>query len=77
MIWYIYAGIGIIGMIIGSIISNIIFYLRSGYGILKIDETNPEKDMYKFIIDDLKKLKKKKRMILKIFRKNNNDYYGT
>lgn len=66
MIWYIYVGIGIIGMIIGSIISNIIFYYKVGVGTLRIDHTNPEKDVYRIEMGDLDKLKKKKRLILKI-----------
>ena len=54
-----------IGVFIGSITTSIIFYARSS-GTLKIDRTNPEKDVYRFEIDDLDSLHKKKRIVLKI-----------
>lgn len=56
----------LIGVAIGSIISNIIFFSRAASGTLKIDHTNPEKDRYKLVIDDLDLLDKKKKFILKI-----------
>lgn len=55
-----------VGVLIGSIISNIIFYVRSSSGTLRIDHSNPEKDVYRLEIDNLYKLSKKKRVILKI-----------
>lgn len=35
-------------------------------GTLKIDHSNPEKDVYRFEIDDLSKLDNKSRIVLKI-----------
>lgn len=63
MYYYIWCCIGIV---IGSIISNIIFYYKVGVGTLRIDYTNPKKDVYRIEMGDLDKLKKKKRLILKI-----------
>lgn len=56
----------VIGIIIGSIISNIIFYVFSTSGTLRVDHTNPDKDIYRFEIDRLDKIGKKKRLIMKI-----------
>lgn len=56
----------VVGVSIGSIIASIIFYVRSSSGTLRIDRTNPEKDVYRLEIDDLDKLSKKKHVILKI-----------
>lgn len=56
----------VVGVSIGSIIASIIFYVRSSNGTLRIDCTNPEKDVYRLEIDDLDKLSKKKHVILKI-----------
>nr|DAV24925.1 MAG TPA: Protein of unknown function (DUF2897) [Bacteriophage sp.] len=56
----------LIGVLIGSVVSNIIFYCRSSSGVFRIDHSDPEKDVYRFEIDDLDKLDKKSRLILKI-----------
>lgn len=56
----------LIGTVIGSIVSNIIFYIRTGSGTLKIDHSNPDKDLYRFEIDDLDKLDSQKKVLLKI-----------
>lgn len=55
-----------VGVFIGSIVSNIIFYVISSSGTLRIDHTNPEKDVYRIEIDDLDKLSRKKRVVLKV-----------
>lgn len=57
-----------VGVIIGSIVSNILFLITTrASGILKIDQTNPEKDLYSIeILDDLDKLPRKRRIVLKI-----------
>lgn len=57
---------GLVGTLIGSIISNIIFYALSGSGTLRIDHSDPEKDVYRIEIDDLDNLSKHKRVILKV-----------
>lgn len=56
----------LIGVLIGSVVSNIIFYCRSSGGVFRIDHSNPEKDVYRFEIDGLDKLDKKRHLILKI-----------
>ena len=56
----------LLGVIFGSVFANILFYLKTSTGTLKIDHSNPEKDMYRFEIYDLDTLDKKKRIILKI-----------
>lgn len=57
----------VVGVLVGSIISNIIFYIRyRKAGTLRIDHSNPEKDVYRIEIDDLDGLSKKKHVILKV-----------
>ena len=59
----IYLALGLcIGMFIGVVIS----YFKKASGVLKIDHSNPEKDLYQFCIDDLDILDKKKSIIIKI-----------
>lgn len=55
-----------IGVIIGTIIANVLRFEFSSFGVLRIDRTNPNKDKYKIEIDDLTILHKKKRVVLKI-----------
>lgn len=56
------------GMLAGSLIGNIacMAYIRRTYGTLKIDHSNPEKDVYLFELGDIDVLSKKKRIILKV-----------
>ena len=57
----------IVGVLVGSIISSIIFSIRyRKAGTLRIDHSNPEKDVYRIEIDDLDGLSKKKNVILKV-----------
>ena len=53
------------GFFIASLISFICFCFMAG-GPLKIDHSDPEKHLYRFEIDDLDDLSKKKRVILSI-----------
>lgn len=56
-----------VGVLVGSIISSIIFSIRyRKAGTLRIDHSNPEKDVYRIEIDDLDGLSKKKHVILKV-----------
>lgn len=55
-----------VGVIVGSILTTIIRNFRTKSGTLRIDHTNPSKDVYRFEIDDLDSLSKKKRIVLKI-----------
>ncbi len=55
----------ILGIVFGIVIV-CIWFLTRVVGKLKIDHSNPEKDLYRFEIDDLDKLSKRKMVILKI-----------
>lgn len=59
----------IIGIFIGLLISFIHNMYKSAYGVLRIDHSNPKKDLYKFEINDLTALDKKTRITLKIDHK--------
>lgn len=59
----------VLGLIIGGIVYTTIVMLLGNDGILKIDHSNPEKDVYRFEISDLDKLSKRKRVILKVDNK--------
>lgn len=56
------------GLLIGSVFFNIacIAYIKHTYGTLRIDHSDPEKDIYRFEIDDLDALSKKKKVILAV-----------
>lgn len=57
----------LIGLLVGSIVSNIIFFIRyQTVGTLRIDHSDPAKDVYRIEIDDLDGLSKKKHVILKV-----------
>ena len=57
----------IVGTILGLMIGGIIFNVRRPkVGVLKIDHSNPEKDTYRFEIDDLDGLSKRKQITLTI-----------
>lgn len=57
----------LIGLLVGSIISNIIFFIRyRTVGTLRIDHSDPVKDVYRIEIDDLDGLIKKGHVILKV-----------
>ena len=56
------------GLLVGSLLCNLasIVYIKRTCGTLRIDHSNPEKDIYRFDIDDIDSLSKKKRIILKV-----------
>ena len=56
----------LVGIIIGSIISSIRYWTKRTSGTLRIDHSNPEKDVYRFEVDKIENLPKKKEIILKI-----------
>ena len=56
----------IIGVVIGIAMMYISNRIRSTSGTLRIDHTNPDKDVYRFEINNLDALAKKKRVILEI-----------
>lgn len=59
-----------LGIWIGVIISSIVLSLRYEkiHGTLKIDNSNPEKDVYRIEIDDLDNLSSKKRIVLNVVK---------
>ena len=58
---------GIIGLVVGTFLTNIVHFGRTAFGTLRIDRGNPEKDIYRFDIDgDIVNLPKKKRIIMKV-----------
>jgi hypothetical protein len=59
-----------LGLVIGSAVATIFMIVRSGHGTLHIDHY-PEKDFYRFEIDRVDNLSKKKQFIMKI--NHNND----
>jgi hypothetical protein len=56
----------LIGIFTCAVVTTIYDCFRYGWGTLNIDHSNPEKDVYRIDIEDLDKLNKKKRIILKV-----------
>lgn len=56
----------ILGFIFGMTITLIIVLSKTANGILKIDHSNPEKDVYRIELGDLDELSKKKTVILTV-----------
>ena len=56
----------LIGLFIGAIAMNILNHKRHPDGVLRIDHTNPEKDLYRFEIDNLDGLSARNRIVLKV-----------
>lgn len=54
------------GAVAGLVAASIIYLIKRASGTLKIDHSNPEKDIYRIEIDDLDALSKKNRVVLKI-----------
>ena len=54
------------GAAVGGIASSIRYWRKRTAGTLRIDHSNPEKDIYRFEVDDLDNISKKKEIILKI-----------
>lgn len=50
----------IVGVLAYIILSAIVKHIRTTTGVLKIDKTNPEKDLYRIELDDLDVIEKKK-----------------
>lgn len=55
-----------IGAIVGLIMVNIYHYMHTSSGTLRIDHSNPDKDVYRLELDDLDNLSKKKRIVLHV-----------
>ena len=55
------------GLIVGAVIVFIFQRVRTAFGTLRIDRSNPEKDVYRFDINgDIVNLPRKKRIVLRI-----------
>ena len=56
----------IVGALIGGITVLVFQHMLFTSGTLRIDHSNPEKDLYRFEINDLEAINKKRRILLKI-----------
>lgn len=57
----------VIGIIVGSFVSSVFMLFRYvTYGTLLIDQSNPEKDIYRIEFDRIDNIPRKKRLVLKI-----------
>ena len=55
-----------IGAVSEAIIFSILLFIKSAHGVLRIDHSDPEKDVYRFEIDKIESLSKKKRVFLTV-----------
>ena len=67
--WYQWVLLYIAGLIVGGVITSVIFIVKSCFGTFKIDRSNPEKDIYRLDIRDIDSISKKKRLIIKVDNK--------
>ena len=56
----------LMGMGIGIVLTSLLYITSATFGTLKIDHSDPGKDIYKLEVEDLDELSKKKRIMLKI-----------
>ena len=56
----------VVGILVGVLITTVVMGARSGFGTLRIDHSNPEKDVYLFDIDKFEDISDKKRVILRV-----------
>lgn len=56
----------LVGVLVGVIIGYVLVRVQTCYGTLKIDISNPEKEIYRICLDSLENLPKKKRISLKV-----------
>lgn len=62
-----YILVAIAGILVGIIASYIFQVVQTAYGTLRIDHTDPEKDLYRIDIDgNFDNISKEKRIILKV-----------
>jgi hypothetical protein len=60
----------LIGALVSSAVANIIFFVRyRNVGTLRIDHSDPDKDVYRFEISNLDNLSKRKRIVLDVDNK--------
>ena len=58
--------VGIVGVVIGAVVTLIFQRMFFASGTLRIDRTDPDKDVYRIDLDRLDNLHKKKRITLKV-----------
>lgn len=56
----------VLGVVIGGLLVRILSIRTTATGILLVDHSNPEKDIYQINIDKFDDLNKKKRIMLKV-----------
>lgn len=56
----------VLGFVLAILIDVVERLILKPHGTLRIDHSNPEKDIYRFEINNLDSLDKKKRIVLKI-----------
>lgn len=56
----------VLGFVLAILINVVERLILKPHGTLRIDHSNPEKDVYRFEINNLDSLDKKKRIVLKI-----------
>lgn len=59
----------IVGLTLGIFVAWVYIKRRFSNGCFRINETNPDKDVYKMIVNDFNKLHKRKYLLLRITRK--------
>ena len=55
-----------VGVFVGSIVTQVIIKFRTTQGVLRIDHTNPEKDIYRIEFDSIDNLSKVKKVVLNV-----------
>ena len=64
---YTYILVAMAGITIGMFVSYMLLIGKTAYGTLRIDHTNPEKDLYRIDIDgNFDNISKEKRIVLKV-----------
>lgn len=64
---YTYILVAMAGIAIGMFVSYMLLIGKTAYGTLRIDHTNPEKDLYRIDIDgNFDNISKEKRIVLKV-----------
>lgn len=56
----------LVGVIFGSVVTNVLYWRKRASGTLRIDHTNPEKDIYRIEIESIDDLSKKNKIELKV-----------
>lgn len=56
----------LLGVALGGVSVSFWHDVKKPYGTLRIDHSNPSKDIYRFEIDDFEDLRKRKRIILDV-----------